>query len=67
MVTELNLPRTQTSLSLDENFFLLPMVPCASSPVTLASLAFRARFCAKNEAPGRRQVDEHSSSRDALN
>ena len=26
------------------------MVPCASSPVTRVSLAFRARLCAKNEA-----------------
>lgn len=31
--------------------FLLPMVSCASSLVTRVPLAFRARLCAKNEAP----------------
>ena len=29
----------------------LPMVLCASSPVTRVPLAFRACLCAKNEAP----------------
>ena len=32
-------------------FFLLPIVPCALSPVTRVSLSFRARLCAKNQAP----------------
>ena len=32
-------------------FFLLPMVPCALSPVTRVSLSFRARLRAKNQAP----------------
>ena len=31
-------------------FFLLPMVPCASSPITRVSLAFRARLRANSEA-----------------
>ena len=30
---------------------LLPMVPCASSPVTRVSFAFRPRLCAKKVAP----------------
>lgn len=29
--------------------FLLPMLPCASLPITRVSLAFRARLCANNE------------------
>ena len=63
--TEKWLPRTQTSLSLDackgrregENgasplVFHLSLIPCASSPVTRVSLAFRALLlCAKNETP----------------
>ena len=31
--------------------FVLPMVPCASSPVTRMSFAFRNRLYVKNEAP----------------
>ena len=31
--------------------FLIPMVPCVSSPVTRVSLAFRARLCAERETP----------------
>ena len=31
--------------------FLLPMVPCASLPITRVSLAFRTRLYEKNEAP----------------
>ena len=31
--------------------FVLPMVPCASSPVTRTSFAFRNRLYVKNEAP----------------
>ena len=46
------LPRTQT-LS-----FLLPMAPCASSPVTRVWLAFCARLCAKNEAPEAEETDK---------
>ena len=35
----------------ENSFSLLPMVPCASSPVICVTLASSARLCAKKEAP----------------
>ena len=35
----------------ENRLFLVPMVPCVSSPVTRMSLAFGTRIYAKNETP----------------